>query len=254
MIISAVYKGSQEFVKGYKGSDLLFDNSTIIPTQEYVTDGLTAHFSGYDNYTDGAWVDRVSGYKFTPVSTSTAPVYDETNKLYEATQFGGMQGNFRVAGGSSYSIEFVVRDVKNMSKYSSTNYATLIGNDLNGWNSTGGVSVFKRPTTEELSLMVRNGTTTVTNAIINFSDLIDGALDVFSFVPGVGIFRNGEKISDCSTSGTSSNIGLFTVYTQTNAGSYKAKGKVHAVRYYNRALTAEEVLKNYNTDVSMYGA
>lgn len=251
MIITSVYKGTQEILKGYKGSDLLFDNTTSEPVAEYVAAGLTASFSGYDGYIDGSWVDRVSGYKFTPVSTSTAPVYDETNKLYEATQFGGMRANFST--GTTFSMEFVFRDVKNMQKASSSNYATLVGSNMSGYNQTNGVYITKRPSAEEMAVGIRNGTSSPSYVYYPFTNFVDNGLDTISIVPGLGFFHNGVKIGDCGTSITSGNIGLFTHYDQTNAGAYKAKGKIHAVRHYNRALTAEEVLHNYNADISIYG-
>lgn len=247
--VSDVYKGNQAFAKSYIGGSLVFQKTSSI---QYITDGLVADFRGEDNYVDGSWVDRVSGYKFTPVSTSTAPVHDSTNKLYQATSFGGMKSDFTT--GTTFTLEFTFRDVKNMVKASSTNYATLVAGNMSGYDQKNGVYIVKKQSTEELSIFTKNGTTTSSSAIYSLGNLPDNSLDTITFSIGVGIFHNGVKLSDCSKTITSGNIGLFTFYDQTNASSYKAKGKIHAVRKYNRALTAEEVLQNYNADVSIYGA
>ena len=218
----------------------------------YITDGLVADFRGEDGYVDRAWIDRVSGYKFTPVSLSTAPVHDATNKLYQSTSFGGMRANFMT--GTTFTLEFVFRDVKNMTKASASNYATLVGCNMSGWNATNGIYIQKRPTTEELTTGIRNGTSSPSYVNHSFDNFINNGLDTITIVVGVGFFHNGVKIGDCGTSMTSGNIGLFTHYDQTNASSYKAKGKIHAVRKYNRALTAEEVMHNYQIDLNIYGA
>lgn len=245
-----VLKGGESFIKAYHGSDLVFNKSTPTPTIEYITDGLVADFRGEDDYVDGAWVDRVSGYKFTPVSSSTAPVHDATNKLYQATSFGGMRANFMT--GTTFTLEFVFRDVKNMTKASANNYSTLVGSNMSGWNINNGVAINKTADNSKLNVQFLKGTTS-TYYSIPFTEFIDGKLDTIAIIPGVGFFKNGVLLKSVGTSLNSGNIGLFTHYDQTYASSYKSKGKIHAVRKYTRALTAEEVLQNYQTDLLIYG-
>lgn len=246
-----VLKGEESFIKAYKGSDLVFSKSTPTPTLEYIADGLVADFRGEDDYVDGAWVDRVSGYKFTPVSSSTAPVHDATNKLYQATSFGGMRANFMT--GTTFTLEFVFRDIKNMTKASASNYSNLVGTNMSGWSNNNGVVINKTADNSKVNVQFLKGTKS-TYYSIPFTEFVDGKLDTIVIIPGVGFFKNGVLLKTCGSSVGSGNIGLFTHYDQTNASSYKSKGKIHAVRKYNRALTAEEVLQNYQTDLLIYGA
>lgn len=247
--IVSVYHGSNSIAAIKRGADTVFSKETPIALS-YITDGLVADFRGEDDYVDGAWVDRVSGYKFTPVSESTAPVHDATNKLYEATQFGGMLADFTT--GTTFSFEFVLRDVKNVVKSNSNNYAAIIGTNMSDYNMKNGVTVIKNKTSAYIYCHTWNESNSVEGGI-PINELTDGALDVISIIPNVGFFHNGVKFGDTGSTITSGNIGLFTHYNGSYASSYRAKGKIHAVRKYTRALTAEEVLANYQTDVLIYG-
>lgn len=218
--------------------------------QKEYAPGMIADFRGEDDYINGSWVDRINGYKFTPVSTSTAPVHDSINKLYEATQFGGMRANFMT--GTTFTLEFVFRDIKNMVKASESNYANLVGTNMSGWSNNNGVVINKTADNSKVNVQLLKGTTSTYHSI-PFTEFEDGKLDTIAIVPGVGFFKNGVLLKSVGTSLNSGNIGLFTHYDQTYASSYKSKGKIHAVRKYNRTLTAEEILQNYQTDLKIYG-
>ena len=72
----------------------------------------------------------------------------------------------------------------------------------------------------------------------------------------MGYFHNGVKLEGvCTKPNSSTNISLLT-----NTGNYdgavqcyRGKGKIHAVRMYDRQLTEEEVMQNYQTDLNIYG-
>lgn len=156
--ISAIFDGSIPIALVKHGFDTVFKKPSepIVPETGYITDGLIANFSGEDNYVDGAWVDRISGYKFVPVSSSTAPVYDATNKLYQATSFGGMKSDFTVTPNENFTLEVVTRDIKNctssnMSQY----YAVMVGGVMKDWSMTEGTIV----------LMKNKGTETIAAAL-----------------------------------------------------------------------------------------
>jgi hypothetical protein len=224
--------------------------------KDYVLEGLVAWFSGEDDYTDGAWVDRISGYKFTPVSTSTAPVYDADNKLYEAQSFGGMKSDFQLPASSEYSFEIVVRDFKNItSDNMSSHYAVLMGGAMDKYTSLTDTLRLNRISTGASSnanklLATKAGDVT---HVMDRSEFEDNALDTFTFVPEVGLFRNGIKLTDLGASTTARGIGLFIEYSGMYINYYRSKGKIHSVRMYNRQLTAEEVAHNYATDLGIYG-
>ena len=222
----------------------------------YVADGLQALFSGEDAYNGGAWVDRINGHKFTPTSTATAPSYVSDSKMYQATNFGGMLGNFDVP--SNYTLEFVFRDLKNVTNYDATGatygFGFLMGSTFDNYTNKNVCRITHLPSVQSFRCAIFNNTDVVgEQAEILKSDLADNGLDTITVIPGVGMFRNGVKIQDNTGTSTGGKIGLFTPYDGTNASYFRTKGKIHAVRMYNRQLTEEEVLSNYNEDVRIYG-
>ena len=228
---------------------------TLGAQEGYITNGLVAHFSGEDGYVDGAWVDRISGYKFTPISTSTAPVYDEYLKLYEATTFGGMKSDFKTPASSEYSFEITVRDFKNITSNSMTNnYATLMGGEIDQYTlTTDSLRLYRVATgasSEPNKLVAVKGGSSI--HVMDRSEFEDNGLDTFTFIPEVGIFRNGLKIADLGGSSVARGIGLFTEYSGLYTSYFRGKGKIHSVRMYNRQLTPEEVAQNYEMDKEIY--
>jgi hypothetical protein len=218
------------------------------PIKSYVTEGLVAHFSGEDNYIDGAWVDRINGYKLTPASTSAVPVYDTENKLYNVSTTGGMVSDLTTGGVAECSIEIVTRDVKDVVRPSNT-YGTILGGTMKDHSIDNGLVIVKNKS-EQISLQSYVSQVCTYHAINN-SEFEDNGLDTLTIVPHVGFFRNGVKVADCNAIPGSSLMGLFT-HIGSNASSYRGKGKVHAVRYYNRQLTEDEIVNNYNIDKDIY--
>lgn len=230
-------------------------NMWTLGVQEgYITNGLVAHFSGEDNYKDGAWVDRVSGYKFTPLSTSAAPVYDAEYKLYDQNTFGGMVSDFTIPAGADFSFEVVARDIydatsSNLSSY----YGTIVGCAMDGYGIAGGGIVFIRRKQSDNGYAFGSQGSSVDTYKLPRSEVVDDALDTFTYVPNVGMFRNGVKLSDAGESVAERKIGLFTHYSGSYTSYYRGKAKIHCVRVYDRQLTAEEVAQNRAEDIKIYG-
>ena len=70
----------------------------------------------------------------------------------------------------------------------------------------------------------------------------------------VGIYFNGESRSKVSI-GSVLTTGLGTWYQRWGnyAGAYKWNGEIAVAKIYNRALTAQEVLQNYNATKTRFG-
>lgn len=249
--ISAVLNGSIPIALIKHGLNTIFKKETPVePDIGYITNGLEALFSGEDGYYEGVWVDRINGHTFTPISASTAPVHDAENKLYNATSFGGMVSDIQSPSDGLCSLEVVTRDVKNVTR-NGNNYGTIIGGTMSNYAIGNGLVIVKNAS-NQISLQSYKSQT-CTYKPINNSEFVNNGLDTLTIVPNVGFFRNGVKVGDCNATPGSSLIGLFTHTSGSHASTYRAKGKIHALRYYNRQLTAEEVLHNYNEDLKIYG-
>jgi hypothetical protein len=228
---------------------------TVEPQDGYIANGLIAHFSGEDDYNNGSWLDRVNGYKFTPIASSTQPKYDATNKLYNQDTFGGMVSDFTIPAGSGFSFEVAARDIydatsSNISSY----YGTIVGCAMDGWGIADGGIVFIRRKNSDNGYAFGSSGSTIETYKLSRNNVVDNALDTFTYVPNVGIFHNGVKVSDAGESAAERKVGLFTHYSGSYTSTYRAKAKIHSVRVYNRQLTAEEVAHNYAEDIRIYGA
>lgn len=219
---------------------------------EYVKDGLVANFSGKDTYANGVWLDRISGYKFTPVSTNTRPQYKASERLYSAETYGGMIADFKLSGAEPYTFEVVTRDIKNAQSESlSLYYATIVGSDMVEWNNNdGGVFLAKLHNTYNQDITF--GLADINQYSVKQSELVDNSMDTFTVVPSVGVYHNGVKMGDCSTYEGENGVGLFIHSSGSKVNSYRGLGKIHAVRVYNRYLTEEEIQYNYEQDIKIY--
>ena len=224
----------------------------VEPTSGYVTNGLLIHFSGEDNYVDNAWVDRVTGYKFESLGSGTKmPTYDAFNRLYQQTDKGGLKSNFTLPAGTNYTFEVVARDLKNSTNSNSSYYSTIVGCQMENWRQTdGGVHLYRL----DGSKGIQFGETKNGLAIMDINTFVDNALDTLTQVPGQAIYRNGEWVMDIGENPYERYVGLFSHYEGGNANYYRGRGKIHAVRVYNRQLTAEEVAQNHAEDIRIYGA
>ncbi len=110
-------------------------------------------------------------------------------------------------------------------------------------NSTGGLHTRINGISDGLS----NGTTTKVqnNTWSQVAISWNGSL--------VSYYLNGSLIQTKSLSTTISYTNNTDKLIGTNAGGYEAvDGKIPIVRFYNRAITATEILQNYNAQKSRY--
>lgn len=222
---------------------------TPVDTYDYVDDGLIMLFSGEDEMTLGTWRDRIGGFKF--VSTGNAPTYDAENKLYHQTGAGSMLGDFVMPAHANYSFEVTIRDILgiyNPASSSSGAYCAIVGSNMTGYEIKASGTFIGKNTSN-----VFCGIFEISRIDMPHSKFTSGELSTFTFVPTVGIFLNGAKILDCGTPTIARNISLFGHYDGSYRSNSYSTGKIHSVRMYNRQLTAEEVMQNYEEDVRIYG-
>jgi hypothetical protein len=88
------------------------------------------------------------------------------------------------------------------------------------------------------------------NTWVNFAGTWNGSIKI--------AYLNGVQAGTESTSGTHSQLNNFSIGNNANnisAGNYgsSANGFIPAVKYYNRALSAQEIQQNYNALKGRYG-
>lgn len=222
-----VFKGSTEIIRIYKGTTLEWEKSVPIPDADaYIQDGLVFQLDGIDKGND-AWIDRKGQKEFVlhnVVTNSNNMEFNGTNSYAECSSTLGYDS-------ATHTLEVVWEG-----------------------NKVTGVPFFGGPTSAELCLLPQ-GTPlrrlsfgTGMNFIVNQPDELKM------------ISANADNIIyNAGWIGTSAELEANASYNQTVAsvGRYKFsnyfRGKIYAIRVYNRKLSALEMLQNQLIDIERFG-
>lgn len=222
-----VFKGSTEIIRIYKGTTLEWEKSVPIPDADaYIQDGLVFQLDGIDKGND-AWIDRKGQKEFVlhnVVTNSNNMEFNGTNSYAECSSTLGYDS-------ATHTLEVVWEG-----------------------NKVTGVPFFGGPTSAELCLLPQ-GTPlrrlsfgTGMNFIVNQPDELKM------------ISANADNIIyNAGWIGTSAELEANASYNQTVAsvGRYKLsnyfRGKIYAIRVYNRKLSALEMLQNQLIDIERFG-
>ena len=222
-----VFKGSTEIIRIYKGTTLEWEKSVPIPDADaYIQDGLVFQLDGIDKGND-AWIDRKGQKEFVlhnVVTNSNNMEFNGTNSYAECSSTLGYDS-------ATHTLEVVWEG-----------------------NKVAGVPFFGGPTSAELCLLPQ-GTPlrrlsfgTGMNFIVNQPDELKM------------ISANADNIIyNAGWIGTSAELEANDSYNQTVAsvGRYKTsnyfRGKIYAIRVYDRKLTTLEMLQNQLIDIQRFG-
>lgn len=222
-----VFKGSTEIIRIYKGTTLEWEKSVPIPDADaYIQDGLVFQLDGIDKGND-AWIDRKGQKEFVlhnVVTNSNNMEFNGTNSYAECSSTLGYDS-------ATHTLEVVWEG-----------------------NKVTGVPFFGGPTSAELCLLPQ-GTPlrrlsfgTGMNFIVNQPDELKM------------ISANADNIIyNAGWIGTSAALEANASYNQTVAsvGRYKTsnyfRGKIYAIRVYDRKLTTLEMLQNQLIDIERFG-
>lgn len=222
-----VFKGSTEIIRIYKGTTLEWEKSVPIPDADaYIQDGLVFQLDGIDKGND-AWIDRKGQKEFVlhnVVTNSNNMEFNGTNSYAECSSTLGYDS-------ATHTLEVVWEG-----------------------NKVTGVPLFGGPTSAELCLLPQ-GTPlrrlsfgTGMNFIVNQPDELKM------------ISANADNIIyNAGWIGTSAELEANASYNQTVAsvGRYELsnyfRGKIYAIRVYNRKLSALEMLQNQLIDIERFG-
>lgn len=222
-----VFKGSTEIIRIYKGTTLEWEKSVPIPDADaYIQDGLVFQLDGIDKG-DSNWIDRKGQKEFVlhnVVTNNNNMEFNGTNSYAECSSTLGYDS-------ATHTLEVVWEG-----------------------NKVTGVPFFGGPTSAELCLLPQ-GTPlrrlsfgTGMNFIVNQPDELKM------------ISANADNIIyNAGWIGTSAELEANASYNQTVAsvGRYKFsnyfRGKIYAIRVYDRKLTTLEMLQNQLIDIQRFG-
>ena len=230
------------------------DRPTIVPEEttppeeftpvehDYVSDGLVAYYSGTQNDRDGhnkdsdTWEDLVGGHDMKITKNDSNYFTDEGLKTYNA-KHKFPESVVNVVNGQAFTVEILFGDF--VSK----------GADFNTFlNSSGDqVALFRRNSNNELELKfaINAGARIKIKGCL---DLLQNSLITLTFEQNgkACIYVNGELKGEVAT--ITGSLGAPDLFIGHDAAAKTFDTTYRAIRFYDRALTAEEVMANAVVD------
>ena len=215
----------------------------IVPVEhDYVSEGLVAYYSGTQNDRDGhnkdsdKWEDLVGGHDMKITKDDTNYFTDAGLKTYNA-KHKFPEGVVNVVNGQAFTVEILFGDF--VSK----------GADFNTFlNSSGDqVALFRRNSNNELELKfaINAGARIKIKGCL---DLLQNSLITLTFEQNgkACIYVNGELKGEVAT--ITGSLGAPDLFIGHDAAAKTFDTTYRAIRFYDRALTAEEVAANAAVD------
>ena len=209
---------------------------------DYVSNGLVAYYSGTQNDRDGhnkdsdKWEDLVGGHDMTITKNDTNYFTDAGLKTYNA-KHKFPESVVNVVNGQAFTVEILFGDF--VSK----------GADFNTFlNSSGDqVALFRRNSNNELELKfaINSGARIKIKGCL---DLLQNSLITLTFEQNgkACIYVNGELKGEVAT--IAGSLGAPDLFIGHDAAAKTFDTTYRSIRFYDRALTAEEVMANAVVD------
>ena len=245
--------GTSTITVSYDGKTTTF-SVTVSAASSYVTDGLIHHFDAIDNTPNGhdststTWTDLV-GTDVLTMNDSTKATWDN-----DALVLGGTAGQYLIGtdtteAPASTTVEVVFEADANQSAM----VAILMAYSTSA--CIGAIPVFSDNT-----FNVKGGSS---------STYTHSGSDLTSLYHIAGSYTSNNAINKAYANGSLATTGSAThsltfsssvnkrIIGQSNTSSsgqtYPFKGKIYAIRIYNKVLTDAEIAQNYAIDVVRFG-
>lgn len=222
-----VFKGSNEIIKVYQGLQLLWEKQGGPSVEDYIQGGLVFQLDGMDKG-NGAWVDRKGQKEFALHNV----IVNDNNIEFNGTDSYAEYGTPLGYSSATHTLEIV-------------------------WESSKvtGVPFFGGPTDAEVCSMQQKSTAIRRLSFGTGMNFIGTQPDELKMISA-----NADNIIyNAGWIGTSAALEVSNSFDQTVAsiGRYKQgdyfKGKIYAIRIYDRKLTALEMLQNQLIDIERFG-
>ena len=215
----------------------------IVPVEhDYVKEGLVAYYSGTQNDRDGhnkdsaVWEDLVGGHDMTITKNDTNYFTDAGLKTYNA-KHKFPESVVNVVNGQAFTVEILFGDF--VSK----------GADFNTFlnSSSDQVALFRRNSNNEMELKFAiNASARI--KIKGCLELLQNSLITLTFEQNgkACIYVNGELKGEVAT--ITGSLGAPDLFIGHDAAAKTFDTTYRSIRFYDRALTAEEVAANAQVD------
>lgn len=208
----------------------------------YVTEGLVAWYDGAQNTQNGhdeeatVWADLVGGHDL-PVENTEANRFSEGGFDVTCGQFYFPQEIVDVVNGQEFTVELL------FSEFVST--GTTFNTFLNSSNDN--LALFRRNEIDSIEFKFAQNPRAERPTIPDALNLLQNALVTVTYKVGgeTHIYINGEDMVSCSSP---SEMGADDLYIGHADASKTFTTTYRSMRFYDRALTAEEIKQNAIAD------
>lgn len=246
--------GTSTVTVSYGGKTTTF--TVTVSEQSYVTSGLIHRYDAIQNTSNGhdsssgVWEDLIGEYDLTITSTS-AVTWGNDYLQFDGTSSSSAKSDADdVETPSSKTVEFVLSTTS-----ADTETLGQMFYDQNAVNeSYGKVTIYS-----DNSVGVQGKTANTYETGVNSISGIHSIVGVYANDGTTSAaYVNGELVSlsnskSHSMSGSKNKMIVGGSAGATEQLGYLYTGKLHAIRIYNRNLTAEEIAQNYEIDVARFG-
>ena len=216
-------------------SCMVFPASAADETPAIVTDGLVSYYKGEGNSADATvWKDSV-GNNDLPITKDDKNYFTDEGLRLEIAMHYFPQPIVDLINGQAFTVEILLGDF------------VSLGSDFNTFlNSSGDeIALFRRNSEDVLELKTTgNGRIKIKGCL----ELLQNSLITLTYSRSgkACIYVNGELMGELNTAAGS--LGASDLFIGHTAANKAFDTTYRSVRFYDRALTAEEVMANAVVD------
>lgn len=252
-------EGTSTITVSYGGKTTTF-NVTVTEAPTYVTNGLFAFWDAIDNQATGnhdssalTWVDKINSYTWTPVVSDGTQKWswDDDGLIFAPTSTGNTANS-----GNAFECPRPTTGLRTLEVVLTPEAVTACAGEF-----TSDLTGVTDSTTQIIAVSANDNTFIIRGSqnsynagnLTNIKSIV--ATYGSSYAP-VKAYMNGSEVTSRGSSHSfkyhvHSDMVLGTQNAQTY--TYPFKGVIHAIRFYDRELTAEEIAQNYAIDVARFG-
>ena len=209
---------------------------------DYVAEGLVAYYSGTQSTRGGhdkdstEWEDLVGGRDMT-ITKNADNYFSDTGLRTKGAKHNFPQAIVDTVNGQAFTIEILLGDF------------VSVGNDFNTFinGSNDEIALFRRNSVDELELkfQINAGVRIKVKDCLN---LLQNSLITITYAQNdvVRLYVNGEQVGETPT--INGSLGASDLFIGHAAQNKQFDTTYRSVRFYDRALTAEEVAANAVVD------
>ena len=209
---------------------------------DYVSDGLVAYYSGTQSTRKGhdkdsaVWQDLVGGHDMA-ITKNDDNYFSDTGLRAKGVKHNFPDAIVDTVNGQAFTIEILLGDF------------VSVGNEFNTFINGSGdeIALFRRNSVDELELKFQINAG-VRIKVKNCLNLLQNSLITITYAQNdvVRLYVNGEQVGETPT--INGSLGASDLFIGHNAQNKMFDTTYRAVRFYDRALTADEVAANAAVD------